>query len=133
MDRFNNKRFIVSMHLSAVLNYPILKIEDGTSLRKLLECFREYCNTQDWDPILVHVIEQKLDPESQKQWRLHNPGVEVQKLHELDDFIGARARALEAVRSSITSQKPTTRIEAHADDQNKIDRRQLYGAKTLDE
>ena len=81
MDRFDNKRFIVSMHLSAVLNYPTLKTEDGTSLRKLLECLRENvaelevqgCNTQDWDPILVHVIEQKLDPESQKQWQLHNP------------------------------------------------------------
>ena len=74
-DRFDNKRFIVSMHLSAELNYPILKTKDGTSLRKLLECFRENvaasevqgCNTQDWDPRLVHVIEQKLDPESQKQ------------------------------------------------------------------
>ena len=141
MDRFDNKRFIVSMHLSAVLNYPTLKTEDGTSLRKLLECLRENvaalevqgCNTQDWDPILVHVIEQKLDPESQKQWQLHNPGRELQKLHELDDFISARARALEAVKSSITLQKPTTRIEAHADVQSKIDRRQSYGATTVDE
>ena len=91
------------------------------------------CNTQDWDPILVHVIEQKLDPESQKQWQLHNPGRELQKLHELDDFISARARALEAVKSSITLQKPTTRIEAHADVQSKIDRRQSYGATTVDE
>ena len=141
MDRFDNKRFIVSMHLSAVLNYPTLKTEDGTSLRKLLECLRENvaalevqgCNTQDWDPILVHVIEQKLDPESQKQWQLHNPGRELQKLHELDDFISARARALEAVKSSITLQKPTTRIKAHADVQSKIDRRQSYGATTVDE
>ena len=141
MDRFDNKRFIVSMHLSAVLHYPTLKTEDGTSLRKLLECLRENvvalevqgCNTQDWDPILVHVIEQKLDPESQKQWQLHNPGREHQKLHELDNFISARARALEAVKSSITLQKPTTRIEAHAYVQSKIDRRQSYRATTVDE
>ena len=143
MDRFDNKRFIASMHLSAVLNYPILKTEDGTSLRKLLEFFRENvaalevqgCNTQDWDPILVHAIEQKMDPGSQKQWQLqlHNPGVELQKLHDLDDFISARARALEAVKSSITLQKPTTRIEAHADVQSKIDRRQSYGVTTVDE
>ena len=54
MDRFDNKRFIVSMHLSAVLNY-LMKTEDGRSLRKLLECFRgnvaslevQGCNTQD--------------------------------------------------------------------------------------
>ena len=65
-----------------------MKTKDGTSLPKLLECFRENvaalevqgCNTQDWDPILVHVIEQKLDQESQKQWQLHNPCVELQKL-----------------------------------------------------
>ena len=110
MDRFDNKRFIENMHLSAVLNYPILKTEDGTCLRKFLECFRknvtalevQSCNTKDWDPILVHVIEQKLDLESQKQWQLHNPGVELQKLHELDDFIGAGERGIEAVKSSIT-------------------------------
>ena len=79
------------------------------------------------------MIEQKLDPESQKQWQLHNPGVELQKLPELDDFIGARARALEAVKSLISLKKQTTRIEAHADVQSKIDRRQSYGATTLDE
>ena len=128
-----------------MFNYPNLKPEDGTSLRKLLECFRENvaalevqgCNTQDWDPILVHLIEQKLDPESQKQWQLHNPGVELQKLYELDNsyelVIGARARALEAVKSSISLQKPTIRIEAHADVQSKIDRRQSYGVTTVDE
>ena len=34
--------------------------------------------------------------------------------------------------SSITLQKPTIPIEAHADVQNKIDRRQSYGAITVD-
>ena len=84
------------MHISAVLNYSILKTEDGTSLRQLLECFRENvaalevqgCNTQDRDPILVHVIELKGDQERQR----HNPGVELQNLQELDNFVGARAR-----------------------------------------
>ena len=90
------------------------------------------CNTQDWDPILVHVIEQKLDPESQKQWQLHKPGVELQKLQELDDFFCARARALEAVKSSINLQKPIIPIEVHADVQGKIDRRQSYEATTVD-
>ena len=78
-----------------MLNFLSLKTEDGTSFRKLLECFREKlaalevqgCNAQNCDPILVQVIEQKLDTESKKQWQLLNPGVELEKLHELDKFI----------------------------------------------
>ena len=63
----------------------------------------------------VHVIEQKLESENQKQWQPHNLGVELQKLHELDDFTDARARAIKVVKSSISLQKPTIRVEAHAE------------------
>ena len=91
------------------------------------------CSTHDWDEILVQVIEQKLNSKSQKQWQLHNSGVELQKLYELADFVGARARALEAVKSSTSLQKSTIRVEAHADVQSNIDRKQSYGATTFDE
>ena len=79
------------------------------------------------------MIEQKLDPESQKQSQLHNPGLELQKTHEFDDFIGARARIQETVKSSNILQKPTIRIEVHADVQVKIDQKQLFGATNVDE
>ena len=36
MERFDNKRFIVSMHLSAMLSYPNLKTEDETEASCLL-------------------------------------------------------------------------------------------------
>ena len=36
MERFDNKRSIVSMHLSAMLSYPNLKTEDETEASCLL-------------------------------------------------------------------------------------------------
>ena len=61
-------------------------------------------------------LSKKCIRKAKKRWQLHNPGVELQKLHGFEKFIGAWERALEAVKSSTSSfQKPTTPNEAHGD------------------
>ena len=124
MDRIENKKFIVSMHISAMLIYPTWKLRwsqpqeaFGVFSLKSVSFEVQGCYTQDWDPIPLCLIEQKLYTESQKQWQIHIPWVGLQKLHQ----------------SLINSTKSTIRIEAHADDQSKIDGIQSVGATTVDE
>ena len=53
MDRLDNKRFIVSMHLSAMLNYANLKTEDEASLRKFFGVFSQKIDCI-WSASMLH-------------------------------------------------------------------------------
>ncbi len=53
------------------------------------------CNVQEWDPILIHILTGKLDPETRKQWELTLKGTDLPELKELVEFLDTRAKALE--------------------------------------
>ncbi|CAG7816910.1 unnamed protein product, partial [Allacma fusca] len=76
--RYQNTRELVNSILRKFCGQANLKEEDGPSLRKLidtsLECVRSLkilkMPTSHWDALLVHIIGEKLDAETRRQWEL---------------------------------------------------------------
>ena len=50
-----------------------------------------------WDPILIHIIGKKIDPDSKKEWELQLTTDELPELRTLMMFLDVRAKALENV------------------------------------
>ena len=104
-DRYENKRAIVKTHLDNLLNYPPMKGDTGTGLRRLIESYKESlmalsiqgCDISTWDPILIHIIGAKIDPDSKKEWELQLTTNELPELRKLMKFLDVRAKALENV------------------------------------
>lgn len=104
-SRFENKRRLIDVHVSAVCNLPSVSRESAfelselrdkatraiTSLKNLNRSAEEMLND-----ILVYQVSQKLDPITRKAWKLK--GGEDQRIptyEELDRFLASRSRALE--------------------------------------
>ncbi|XP_063545814.1 uncharacterized protein LOC134753801 [Cydia strobilella] len=74
--RYNNKRMIVNTILNRFMNQK--KVYNGTSrsIRELLDTTQECLNSlknndvkiNEWDTIVIHIILNKLDDETRKQW-----------------------------------------------------------------
>lgn len=75
VSRFENKRRLVGVHLSNLLNLPGLSRESASDFRNLLDKVDitvaslnslERSPEQLWENILVHIIVQKLDSGTRK-------------------------------------------------------------------
>lgn len=114
-QRYSNKRIIVNNLLNRFLNQKKITVESSSSLKELLDASRECLNslqnleinTKDWDPIVVHVMVSKLDPETHKCWEQSlGASTTLPTLEELTNYIEGRFRALEMVQN--TTKKDTT-------------------------
>lgn len=102
-NRYDNKRFIVDAHLRSLTNLPHVKNENPSSLRKLIDTVLEATRAlavlglpvNQWDALLVHMVVNRLDPESHKQWELGLNKNDLPTLQQLQTFIESRWHSLE--------------------------------------
>ncbi|XP_063540068.1 uncharacterized protein LOC134749095 [Cydia strobilella] len=112
--RYNNKRMIVNTILNRFMNQK--KVYNGTSrsIRELLDTTQECLNSlknndvkiNEWDTIVIHIILNKLDDETRKQWEEEIKALPVQELPKLEKFttfLETRFRVLEMVPSTTYS------------------------------
>ena len=52
------------------------------------------------DIYTIHLVVDKLDAESRRQWELEHPGTDIQTYNQLRDFLTTRCRALEAAQAN---------------------------------
>lgn len=105
-NRYNNKRILVSTQLQILLNQKNLTFECANGLKALhdttKECLHALKNLQinidHWDPIMIHILTQKLDKETHRLYEqsLKQPR-EIQKLEQFFKFLEARFQTLEAI------------------------------------
>lgn len=91
--RYNNKKLIFSSHLNSLLGVPNTHHLSAASVKKLHDTTQECINaiknlgvdTSSWDPILVHLLSQKLDAETLNDYleALEEP----RELPNLADFL----------------------------------------------
>ncbi|CAG7733021.1 unnamed protein product, partial [Allacma fusca] len=116
--RYQNTRELVNSILRKFCGQANLKVEDGPSLRKLidtsLECVRSLKILKvpiiHWDAMLVHIIGEKLDAETRRQWELSLVTEAIPTLEEFIKFLETRSRALTAMdpgKSSKSSSNAT--------------------------
>ena len=85
-----------------------MRKEGPDSLRKLISTFNENemalsasgIDTKACDFIWVHILSEKLDSETAKEWQLTNVDGKMKTMNDLRQFFERRARALEASLSS---------------------------------
>ncbi len=119
---YDNQRSIVRPHVAALINYPTIKIESASALRKLQCEVNEYIlaleargvKTTKNDPLTAHLVADKLDSESKKQSELDSSATKLETLDEFLEFIDQRARAFEAEPKLEKTPNPATSRQPQA-------------------
>ena len=119
-DRYDNEILITKAHLNNIFKIDSMKKDSADSLRKLIGIFNENemalsglgIDTKSCDFVWVHILSEKLDSETPREWQLSNADGKLQSMEELRKFLECRARALEASgRSLETTRELTERAE----------------------
>lgn len=107
--RFDHKRFLVSAILKTFTSLTKITSESATSLKNLLDVANECLvslnnmgiNTIEWDPIIIHLLTQKLPFESHKVWEESlGDCTDVPTWKQFKSFLESRFRTLEAISGS---------------------------------
>ena len=125
-DRYDDVNFLRTTYLNTLFNQPYLKNESPADLRKLWdvtsECQRNLqalqCPTDQWGYIFLHVVSQRLDPESRKLWQLHISDKTTVNLDLLEKFISHRSQALEAINPHYSQKKSENSKRVNASPQS---------------
>lgn len=106
-NRYNNRKMIFTTHMNTLLGFSNMQQQSGGQLKKMHDIIQETLNAiknlgidiSTWDPILVHLLSQKLDSETHGNYleSVKNPR-ELPSLKEFLDFLEAKFIALESSR-----------------------------------
>ncbi|XP_018392969.1 PREDICTED: uncharacterized protein LOC108772023, partial [Cyphomyrmex costatus] len=114
LSRYDNKRRLITTHLTSLFNLPTCTYETSNNLRNIRDQTNKAiqalsnlgCATEHWSDLLVFLVAQKLDKSSRKAWELKlGDAVEYPSYHELDSFLAARIRALDALAPATQTEK----------------------------
>ncbi|XP_022816857.1 uncharacterized protein LOC111349839 [Spodoptera litura] len=119
--RYNNKKLIFSSHVNALLSVPNTQNLSATSVKRLHDTTKECLNaiknlgvnTSSWDPLMVHLLAQKLDPITHNDYSesLDDPR-ELPKIQDFLNFLEGKFVSWESSRrkpeSARTSYQPET-------------------------
>ncbi|CAG9126303.1 unnamed protein product [Plutella xylostella] len=120
-NRYNNRKLIFSAHINIMLNLPSMQNQASINQIKRLhdvtiECLNAVKNlgidTATWDPLLVHILSQKLDASTNEAYidSLQKP-FELPTLAEFLSFLEGKFRKMESasgktkIEENITPQK----------------------------
>lgn len=114
-NRYDNKKQIFSSHMDAIMRLPTLNQQSSISIKRMhdtsVECLNAIknlgVNIDTWDPIIIHILSNKLDSDS------HNDYIESLKnskelpiLKEFLDFLETKFTCLEASRRKTETSLP---------------------------
>lgn len=120
MSRYENKRRLITRHVSTLLHLPHLKSEDVTSLKTLrdvinssLQALRKLDRPVDaWPDAVILMITSKLAPKTRLAWETRiGDSREMPNYEDMDAFLTSRIQILEAVQLddiNVTIPVPTT-------------------------
>lgn len=107
-SRYHNKRMIVGHLITTIFN--IEKSDGGfqsikTILDSTKECLSSLKNlgvsTSSWDPLLIHIIAQKLDFQTRKDWEQSlKSSTEIPTRMEMFEFLERTFRTLESLQNN---------------------------------
>ncbi|KAJ0169625.1 hypothetical protein K1T71_014810 [Dendrolimus kikuchii] len=110
-QRYGNKRLIVNSLLKRFFSQKKCSAQTATQLKGLFDTTNEVMNslqnlkvpTDFWDPIIIFVVVQKLDPDSHKEWEHFSYSQKEEELpswNDLKKFLESKFRTLELVTPS---------------------------------
>lgn len=119
--RYNNKRYHANNILKRLFNQPSISSECSSGLKELLDTTTDCLNALQnlgidvttWDLIIIHIITNKFDVETRKEWELsvsNNGFNQLPTYEDLKLFLESHFRALEFLEPR-TLQNLTNNIE----------------------
>lgn len=110
--RYGNKRDLARIHLDALLTPHVVKSNDSTSIKTLLNSILEHTaaldnldyNTRTWSPILIHLFEKYLDYNLRSRWEQIVGDRHAPQLKEFVEFLRSHIRSAEIYGIRYTSQ-----------------------------
>lgn len=118
-ERYSNKKYLSHCILTRLLSQRNASTESASYLKELIDTSSDCLNAlgnlgvdvSTWDIIVIHLLSQKLDPESRKQWELNvTTSVTSDSLptfNQFKEFLTSRYRALEYISPKYVN-KPST-------------------------
>ena len=105
MERFQNKRYLINKHVSAIFKLNKSDKESASYLRQLLDDLQKHLRalhalgqpTDQWDTLIIHIITNSLDTNTHREWESELKSDEVPALSDLIKFLQKRCQVLEAV------------------------------------
>lgn len=114
-NRYNNKKLIFTSHLSTILNLPTIQFQTSLAIKRVhdtaYECLNAIKNLgvdiSTWDPIMVHLLSQKLDSDTYNDYieSLTEPR-ELPSLPEFLRYLETKFTSLETARRKQERQTP---------------------------
>ncbi|XP_052901624.1 uncharacterized protein LOC128309310, partial [Anopheles moucheti] len=107
-SRYENKKVLVRRYLEELFSIPLAKRESFESLTNLLDGFERAIkmvekvgvDTNGWSVLLAHMLCDRLDGNTRKQWEIHHRSVEVAEYTELVQFLKQHVVVLQALPQS---------------------------------
>lgn len=123
-ERYGNKRLIVNSLLKRLFAQKKIMNQSANSIKALLDTTSECINnlqnlnisTDSWDPIIIFLVVQKLDPESHKQWEAYSykeNSDELPSWTDLKKFLESQFRTLELVTPLSCTRERTIRERSY--------------------
>ncbi|GFY62731.1 integrase catalytic domain-containing protein [Trichonephila inaurata madagascariensis] len=109
INRYENKRALVDIHITEMLSMPKIQSENPVQLRFLIDTVRSHLRSLKnlrmdlnvlSDAILLHMLNSKIDRESQRQFQLNLKTTEVPSLQDFFSFLETRCIQLESIRKT---------------------------------
>lgn len=106
-QRYENKKLIADSHINSILSLDKITHESSKELRKLTDSILKHLRALKLldlelnklsELMLIHVISQKLDRESRKQYELTQHSNELPKWDEFISFLLKRSQVLENIQ-----------------------------------
>lgn len=128
-NRFNNKKLIFTAHINTLLNVPGMQYQSAASIKRIHdttnECLHAIKNlgvdTSTWDPLIIHLLAQKLDAETHSDYieSLKNPR-EIPVLKDFMDYLEAKFTSLETSRRKADNLKSQPHVQPQRDRESPI-------------
>ncbi|KAG7300389.1 hypothetical protein JYU34_015993 [Plutella xylostella] len=106
-QRYDNNRMLFAYHANELLNQPSIQQASSFQIKRMHDTTLENLNaitnlnieTSSWDPLLVHILLQKLDCETAQDFieSLNNP----REIPKLSEFLGYLENKFAAMESSV--------------------------------
>ncbi|XP_047028789.1 uncharacterized protein LOC124636671 [Helicoverpa zea] len=116
MHRYNNTQILFTNQVEIFLSQPSVHRQSSFELKRLYDTTMESIHaihnlgvdTTSWDPLIVHLICKKLDPETYSDYKQSRKSPrELPSFEELMKFIESKFTALEPLTKKDTEPKPS--------------------------
>lgn len=104
-DRYHNKRAITNACLKSLFNQQPIQSASAIKIKSLVDVTRENLQCietldipiNEWDPMIVFIIQSKLDKDTLREWETYIKGTKsIPRVSEMFEFLETRFRILEA-------------------------------------